>query len=587
MIRILPEEVANKIAAGEVVERPASVVKELVENSLDAGASEIEILIKHGGLSLIRVSDNGSGMAPEDARLSVVRYATSKIKSVEDIFKINTFGFRGEALPSIAAVSRFRLITRAKGKPAGIEIEIEGGKIIAEKQAGTREGTVIEIKDLFFNTPARRKFLKTERTEMSNIAEAITMMAMAHPSVRFILSNDDETVLDVAKTKNLRERVRELYDGEYESRLIDISGDLPGVRISGLVGKPELAQSHRRDQIFFVNNRPIKSPALGFALAQAFRGLVMDGRHPVGIVFLDVNPDLVDVNVHPTKREVRLSSERAIQSFMIETIRRHVLGKDLFPEMPVKPGTVDRDSWSAKEQQQERFCAEDGRKIAQNLFGAEIANNLGVDVADGPRFTDHGSQFDIGSVRLLGQMHASFLVGEYAEGLVIIDQHAAHERVQFEAVLNSFEKEHVESQGLLMPVVMKLTAQEEILLKDSLELLKQVGFVIESFGPKTYAIQSVPLFVDQADVESFLKSYLERREHLPDLSVSGERQEEIAALIACKSRSVKAKDRMTHEAMNALVQLLQKTKSPFSCPHGRPTILKITLSDFEKHFKRK
>ncbi len=580
MIRILPQEVANKIAAGEVVERPASVVKELIENSLDAGANEIEIQVKHGGLSLIRISDNGSGMTPEDARLSVVRYATSKIKSVEDIFKISTFGFRGEALPSIAAVSRFRLATRAKGEAAGIEIQIEGGGLAREKQAGMREGTVIEVKDLFFNTPARRKFLKTERTELTQVTEIVTLIALANPNARFILKNEDETLIDVSKSPELRNRVRELYDAEFESRLIEISGDLPGVRIRGLAGKPELAATHRRDQIFFVNQRPIKSPALGFALNQAFHGLVMDHRFPVGIIFLEINPDLVDVNVHPTKREVRISSERAIQNFMVETIRRHILDKDLYPEMPAGSSDFSR-SETANKFATKNFSV---KESLQGLFGQETVEALGLSAANSQILIPNS---DLEKIRVLGQVHASFIVGEYDGGIVIIDQHAAHERVQFEAVLNSFERAKVESQGLLVPVVMKLTAQEETMLKDALSILEKVGFKIEPFGPRAYAVQAVPVFVEEGDVESFLKGYLERRENLPDHSPATARQEEIAALIACKSRSVKAKDRMKQEEMEALLASLQKTKSPFSCPHGRPAILKLTLSDFDRHFRRK
>jgi len=594
LIQVLPEDVANKIAAGEVVERPASVAKELVENSIDAGATEIEISVKHGGLSFIRITDNGSGMTEEDAKLSVIRHATSKLSTIEDIFNIHTFGFRGEALPSIASVSQFKMKTRARGADKGFELVIEGGKITSQGAVGVREGTIIEIKDLFFNTPARRKFLKTERTEGSRLTESLSLLALANPQIRFVLSDEKKTIFDLPKNQTLRERVRSLYDSGYEQRMIDISGELAGVQITGLVGKPELAQAHRRDQIFFVNQRPVKSIALSFALKQAFHGLVMDGRFPVGILFIDVDPKAVDVNIHPTKQEVKLSNEKAIKNFLVEVIRNILLDKDLYPQITVKdkqPNQFFNPS--------EKPSMDEVRDSVTGFFGEEATRKLGVD-ASAPvlssSFSDESQQLELsaneakallGEIRVLGQMHASFIIGEYSEGLVIIDQHAAHERVQFEAVLNSLIKEKTETQGLLMPVTFTLKSSEEDLFKDVLPFLAQVGFTIEPFGDRTYAVQSTPVFIQEADVEHVIKGFMERIQLAPGSSPLEHKQESVAALLACKSRSFKAKDKLQIEEMQELVKLLQQTKSPFTCPHGRPALLKFTLFELEKQFKRK
>ncbi len=593
IIRVLPEDVANKIAAGEVVERPASVVKELVENSIDAGATEIEVSVKHGGLTFIRVADNGCGMSPEDAKLSLIRHATSKIESVEDIFSIDTFGFRGEALPSISAVSKFRLATRVQGESVGFELSIEGGKIVQESEKGIREGTIIEVKDLFFNTPARRKFVKTERTELSRITEALTLLALAYPEIKFLFSDEKKTIIDVKKSQSLRDRVKTLYDAGYEERLIDFSGELSGVTMEGLVGKPELAQVHRRDQIFFINKRPIKSVSLSFALSRAFHGLVMDGKFPVGIIFIDVDPKQVDVNVHPTKREVKLSNEKAIQNLMIQIIREQLLGEDLYPQMRV---TEDKRIVSTNKYEQEfmkdNASSYEVREGLTNLLGKETIQGLDLQEQSFEKQTDfrdansNQDQLQLGGVRVLGHIHSSFIVGEYEGGLVVIDQHAAHERVQYESVLSSLEKSKVETQGLLMPITFNLKVNEEAHFKHVLPFLNQVGFSIEPFGDRTYAIQSIPAFIKEAAVEDVLRGYLERSQMLSHSDPLKEKQEEVSALIACKSRSVKAKDRMVIEEMESLVELLNKTQSPFTCPHGRPVLLKLTLHDFEKHFKR-
>jgi DNA mismatch repair protein MutL len=586
-IHVLPEHVANKIAAGEVVERPASIVKELVENSLDAGADQIEIAVKHGGKSLIRVSDNGSGMTAEDAQLAFLRHATSKIEKAEDLERIVSFGFRGEALPSIAAVSRFSLQTRTVDASTGTELVVEGGSLVKAKECSAAAGTVIEVRDLFFNTPARRKFLKQDMTEFGHIQDVLTCLALANLHVRFVLNSDGKTILDLLPTKELSVRAAAIFGEDWAGQTLPLQNEIPHAKLSGLIGKPSLASGNRTQQFFFINKRWVKAYGLSHGLQAGYHGLLMQHQFPSAILFLDLNPQYVDVNVHPTKQQVRLSHEGIIKSMIEKTVAAALQESgDLVPSMREKG---------------ERFSAPfEGTRFQEPSFGFEermISQDAPLKVAeavvsDGMTHKVEAFQpLEIGKglriTRVLGQVHRTYILAETEEGYVIVDQHAAHERVMFEALMKNFESRQPARQGLLMEEVLELLPRQVEVLKKGLPFLTKLGFEIETFGEKSFVVRALPAILKDENPLTLLRQFVDEREAGKSQTRLKGAQEDIAAMIACKRRSVKAADPLTLAAMQGLLEQLTRCKNPFNCPHGRPSIMKYSLMDLEKQFKRK
>lgn len=586
-IHVLSEHVANKIAAGEVVERPASIVKELVENSLDAGADRIEIEVRHGGKSLIRVADNGFGMTAGDAQLAIQRHATSKIEKAEDLDQIASFGFRGEALPSIAAVSRFSLQTRTVEASSGTELVVEGGNLIKAKECPAAVGTVIEVRDLFFNTPARRKFLKQDTTEFGHILDIVTCLALANLQVRLVLSSGGKTVLDLVPTTELSVRAAAIFGDAWAKQTLAIQNETPHAKLSGLIGKPSLSSGNRAQQFLFINRRWVKAYGLSYGLQAGYHGFLMQNQFPAAILFLELNPQYVDVNVHPTKQQVRLSHEAMIKS-MIEKTVAAALEKngDLAPSFRDKvPGPSA--SFQGMRSQEVSF------KFEERVASSEMPFKVAEAVA-GDGVTRQGDAFqplEIGKgfkvTRVLGQVHRTYILAEMEEGYVIVDQHAAHERVMFEALMKNFEAERPASQGLLMEEVLELHPRQVEILKKKLPFLIRIGFEIELFGERAFIVRGVPAIFEDESPVAILKQFVDEEETGRTQTGLKGAQEDVAAMIACKRKSVKAADPLTLPGMQGLLEQLARCKNPFHCPHGRPSIIKYSLADLEKQFKRK
>lgn len=586
-IHVLSEQVANKIAAGEVIERPASIVKELVENSLDAGADRIEIEIKHGGKSLIRVADNGFGMSVEDSQLALQRHATSKIEKAEDLDRIASFGFRGEALPSIAAVSRFTLQTRTADGASGTELVVEGGGLVKAKECSTAAGTVIEVRDLFFNTPARRKFLKQDTTEFGHILDTVTCLALANLQVRFVLNSDSKTVLDLVPTRELSARAAAIFGDDWAKQTLPVQNEIPYAKLSGLIGKPSLASGNRAQQFLFINRRWVRAYGLSYGLQAGYHGLLMQHQFPAAILFLDLNPQYVDVNVHPTKQQVRLSHETVIKT-MIE----HTVAEALKESGDLVPSLREKDEGSSAAFQGTRFQEPTfgfEERMASHREPLKVAEAVVLDAVvpkvDAFKPLEIGKRLRI--TRVLGQVHRTYILAETEEGYVVVDQHAAHERVIFEALMKNFDTGLPAIQGLLMEEVLELHPRQVEILKKKLPFLAKLGFEIELFGERAFVVRGLPAILKDENPVTIIRQFVDETEVGRMQTGLKGAQEDVAAMIACKRKSVKAADPLTLPAMQGLLEQLACCKNPFNCPHGRPSIMKYSLSDLEKQFKRK
>ncbi len=566
-IRVLPENLANKIAAGEVIERPASIVKELVENSLDAGARLIEVEIEHGGKALIRVSDNGAGMDRADAELAFRRHATSKITGPEDLEGIGSFGFRGEALPSIAAVSRCRLITRSEKDGSGTEVVVEGGSLKGVQEHPCRRGTIVEVRDLFFNTPARRKFLKADSTELGQVQEVVSRMALGTLGTRFVLKSGEKVLLDLPAAGRLLDRAGALLGPEAQGQLLELDRQNAGVRVSGLLGKPPLTRGNRSQIHLFVNRRWVKSLPLSYALQAGYQGMLMEGRYPVGVLFLDLDLKRVDVNVHPTKQEVRVSQEPEVCSLVRNAVRECLTqAADLAPSLlktPVSSGAARDYTLHAGPTGPEPW----GAVMESASETIAIKGKLRI-------------------TRVLGQIHRTYLAVETEEGFAIVDQHAAHERVVFEALLKSMRTGRAEKQMLFLEELLEVHPRQRELFRQALPLLTKIGFEIEGFGEGTSVVRAYPAVFGEVDPLQVIRTFLEQVEDGKLHTVLEENPEALAALCACKKQSVKANDPMEPAATRKLLERLAVCENPFTCPHGRPVLFTQTLSQLEKQFKR-
>lgn len=620
-VRLLSEHVANQIAAGEVVERPASVVKELLENSLDAEATRIEIQTEHGGRSLIRVTDDGIGMSRDDALLALERHATSKISVAEDLENIATLGFRGEALPSIAAVSRFSLITRERDASAATQIIVSAGKIREVKEVGAPQGTSIEVRSLFFNLPARRKFLRSDNTEDSYIQHITVLHALAHPRVAFKLIQDERELFHLAPADDLLGRIRELFGAQLSRELLPVNFQSGGVRVHGFIARPGVSRSNRSDEYLFVNNRPVDAKTIHFALLEGYHTALMKGRYPVAFIFVGLDATQVDVNVHPTKREVRFRDDQTIRYAVTEAVRGALnkasgngirpLGADLKEEggrkkeesteaIPqtfspsVSATTAFTSSPERKTQDLRPFQLEPPSTPA--LFPTQSALDLKIPPPSSS-FPPPSSLIPISastSLRLLGVISELYVLAESEEGLVVIDQHAAHERVLFEQMLARLDAAPVPSQRLLMPETVELSHRDAAFLREHLDQLRRIGIGIEEFGQNTYLIESLPNFLvcfRQKGVgtltlqQVFLNIVDELVQSGADLRARRLDENAIATTV-CR-HAVKARDPLKLQEIESLLRDLAKCDLPYTCPHGRPTMIQISHAELEKKFGRK
>lgn len=589
IIRILPEQVVNKIAAGEVIERPASILKELIENALDAGADSIEMTVLHGGKSLVRVADNGCGMSAQDAELAFRSHATSKIAAAADLENIVSFGFRGEALPSIAAVSRVKMVTRADGKDTGTEVTLAGGHLEGARECAGAKGTAVEVRDLFFNTPARRKFLKSDATEMGHVLDIVSHLALSNLGVRFLLEAGGKKVLNVVAGEALAVRVAQVLGTGDAGSLLDIDTEANGIRVHGLIGKPGIARANRSGQVLFVNRRLVRSIGIGYALQDGYHGLVMHDRFPAAVLFIEIDPAKVDVNVHPTKQEVRLSNESEIKSLIRKTVAERLEKEgDLSPSMRLPSASRPYEAST--------------RPFRPDFFKEAVSDGATSEIAEvpaaafyqpsGPESGTAVAEPDLLKTkwqvtRVLGQVHNTFILVETEEGMMIVDQHAAHERVMFEAILKNFQSDTPQRQTLLLGEVLELPLRQMDLFRQSLPFLGKAGFEIEEFGENAFIVHSVPAAFGDESAAATLKTFLEEREEGKVTTELEKQPQELAALIACKRRAVKAHDAMSPTAVRTLLEQLATCENPFTCPHGRPTFFKQSVSDLEKYFKRK
>ncbi|PYJ24307.1 MAG: DNA mismatch repair endonuclease MutL, partial [Verrucomicrobia bacterium] len=521
-IRLLPDAVASQVAAGEVVERPASVVKELIENSVDAGARKIDVMIRRGGISLVRVVDDGCGMDRDDALLSLERHATSKIRSAADLQTVATLGFRGEALPSIASVSRFRLTTRERNALAGTEIVVNGGKIDIVRDGGEAPGTQVEVRSLFFNVPARRKFLRSENTESRNIEHQIHLQAIGHPQIAFTLLRDDRLVFQLPATTTLGDRIRDLYGAELLERLIQLHGVAPRkIQIAGFIGQAGLSRQTRTQQLIFVSGRAIESGLITSAIREGYHTALMKGQYPVTFLFLDLDPATVDVNVHPSKREVRFRDPGAVREAVARCIqqtleRGRTEWQQKFRAPTVVPSIVGTASalpqisatiTPRELPQLEREFALRGQKTVEPPIGRRekmpisSQENLTQDRA---RSTPVQQQFQI-----IGVLNKLYVLMENANGLVLVDQHAAHERILFEELRRRMEEQGVPSQKLLLSQIFELPPRDADWVERNMPILQKMGIGIESFGPNTFKVDSLPAFLNISDPAQFMRKVID------------------------------------------------------------------------------
>ena len=656
-IRLLPEQVANQIAAGEVIERPASVVKELVENALDAEAAHLTVDILAGGRGLVRVTDDGLGMSRDDALLCLERHATSKVRNADDLFRITTMGFRGEALPSIASVSRFTLTTRERDSqsPEATQVIVHGGKILEVRSAGAPSGTSVEVRQLFFNLPARRKFLRTEETERAHIHHYLTLAALAHPHVAFTFTTDSRTVFQLptappttnaaGQLATLRERLRALHGTDLKLLTVDTRGSYEQLRdpsepeadsqlstpnsqlrLWGFIGAPGVSRGSRDDQHLFVNRRPIENRALNFALMEGYHTALMKGRYPVACLFLELDPAQVDVNIHPAKREVKFHHERAIRAFVTQAIRDTLLHfhtgeaergqparsapafetapptsvacsaatvtpdaqphfptapppvppfpaptTDFFPSLPGKP----IPDWPASAPKQ--------TPLPMGFSGQRSAISVVpmVPVAPGP----HSPLLAV-PLRLVGVIGRLYVVLESDRGLVLMDQHAAHERVLFEQMLDRLEAGgEADSQRLLLPETVELSVRDVEFLRKHLAILSRLGVGLSEFGERTFLLEALPPFAKVPDSRRFVIELVDALKSAGEGVNALRLGEDVIAKTVCR-HAVKANDPLAGAELENLVSDLRRCRMPYTCPHGRPTIIEMSLKELEKKFGR-
>jgi DNA mismatch repair protein MutL len=659
-IRLLPDHVANQIAAGEVVERPASVVKELVENALDAKAMRITVEIQAGGRSLMRITDDGVGMSRDDALLSLERHATSKIQKAEDLTSIATMGFRGEALPSIASVSRFTLTTREReaDSPEGTQIVINGGKITEVKAAGCATGTIVEVRQLFFNLPARRKFLRTEETESAHIQHYVTLAALAYPEVAFTFIKDGRVVWQLpavrsgedatARLAALRERLRAVLGGEDRLLSVDMTADLTvmndvpeddsgrvlqvqdansrsSMRVWGFLGAPGVSRSTREDQHLFVNRRPVENRGLNYALVEGYHTSLMKGRYPLCCLFVEIDPALVDVNIHPAKREVKFHREFEVRRVVLNAVRQtlltfHTQGarasaqpapvaktvalpsaepalpKFEFPRPaanPPVPQQVEQRPLAMGFKRDEPVgktatipSAPTEKVAASPQTSSSVLPKPSATVSPAPSSSGAAIPLLQVPLRLVGVIGKLYVVLESDRGLVLLDQHAAHERILFEQMLTRVEQGgQAPSQRLLLPETLELSIRDATFLRQQMEVLTRLGVSLREFGERTFLLDALPPFVKVGDARKFALELVDELKAAGEDVNSARLGEHVVAKTVCR-HAVKANDPLRGKELENLVDDLRKCAMPYTCPHGRPTLIEMNWRELERKFGR-
>ncbi len=617
MIQVLDRETINQIAAGEVIERPMAVVKELVENSIDAGATAVTVEIKEGGISFVRVTDNGSGIRKEEIPTAFLRHATSKIRTMEDLLTVHSLGFRGEALSSIAAVAQVELITREADEITGCRYEIQGGQEKKSEEVGCPQGTTFIVRNLFYNTPARRKFLKTKTTEGNYVQDLMLHYSLAHPEIRFHFICDGRNKLQTSGDGQVKTNIYYNYGPDVTKCLIPLEGQRDGMTLCGFIGKPELSRGNRGFMNYFVNGRYIKSPVITGAIEQGYKEYLMNHRYPFTVLSLTIDSRFIDVNVHPSKMEVRFTNQEDVYQLFYESIKTCLGNITLIPEVkldsgrgkakspstsPAAPAAADaksspvsvprspepfeqsRQEREAKSEQ-ERNPEQKRRLVREEISWGkpdDPAAGQPVDFRQTNLFKEERNQSERPSFRIIGQVFETYWLIEYQSELLIIDQHAAHEKVLYEKLMARIRGKKGLTQNLAAPIVVTLSGREMEILQDNREVFEQIGFSLEPFGDKEYLLNGVPAdFLDLASKELFLE--------ILDSLMEGRREPEMVldhvATMACKA-AVKGNNTLSMAEAGKLIEEMLSASEPYHCPHGRPTTIAMSKQEFEKKFKR-
>ena len=601
---MLSEELANQIAAGEVVERPASVVKELLENSIDAGATLIRIDIEGGGKKKIRIMDNGIGMLPEECRIAFSRHATSKISDFSDLETIHSLGFRGEALPSIASVAKVRCTSARSENQGGKLIVVEGGELIEEKDFACPQGTTIEVAQLFYITPARSKFLKGDSTEFSHITQVVTQQALAYPSIQFQLTHNGREVIQTLPSDQIHYRIAELFGTELAKSVVQVKSSSGDYRLEGYVSNPVFTRSNRSAQYCFINGRFVRDKVVLHATQQGYSHLLPKGQHPALFLYLNMDPKLLDVNVHPSKAEVRFAFQQDVHQFISRSIRE-ALEKNLqspaedlqpvYENIPIKtnyekPFYREASSWVNKSEEVTPFQQGDLSEALRNMtsshgFHSKISSSpqqvMGFDKAPIPVSNLIYSEFEP-----LGQLNSSFIIMQGKKGLLVVDQHVAHERILYERFRESAKKKKIEVQNLLFPLTIEFSPAETELLNFHLDRLKQLGMELETFGKNEFLLRSVPAILKNIDNEKLLRDTIELLPKDGDENILHEKYEDVLIMMSCRN-AIKVNHPLNLDQIRKLISDLEQTSMPFTCPHGRPISLLFDIEDILKKFLRK
>ncbi len=585
VIQLLSDQVINKIAAGEVVERPASVMKELFENALDAGATHIEVEIIRGGRQLIAITDNGCGMNRDQALLSIERHATSKIRSEADIENIHTLGFRGEALSSISSVSRFTLITRPEEQLSGTEIQIAGGKMLSVEEMGCPVGTRMEIRNLFFNVPARRKFLRAEQTELAHIRQLFLVHALAHPEVGMSLKVDERMVYTLPAAGKMEDRISELYSAGFLEQLLPLSYTDGEHTITGFAGLPQTGRKDRQDQYIFVNGRPASAPVVYHALNEAYHSLIAKGRFPAVFLFIEMEPSLVDVNVHPTKKEVRFRRPNPLRNAVLAALQKALtlqdIGSDDGEKIALPPQPPIRPTFETQKKMDELL-------IRPDLVESRISNKESrtpTETSPKAQSPKPKAPSPWGWCRIVGQIGENYVVLETEDGFVLMEPRAAHERVLFEKFMAAIHQNSIQQQGLLAPESIDLLPSDAQIVRDHIESLQELGFGVSEFGGDTFIVDALPIYVQDGPAESLLVEIARELEKAGKKRGTRELVQEKIAQAACQT-AVRTKDQLTDAEIEKLVADLAKTEMPYTSPRGRPTLIYTSFTELNRKFSR-
>ena len=628
-IHLLPEQVANQIAAGEVIERPASVLKELLENALDAGATQVDVQIAAGGRGLVAVTDNGWGMSKDDALLCLERHATSKLRDSDDLDRIASYGFRGEAIPSIASVSKFRLRTREPEALAGTELIIDGGKLREVREVGLAPGTQIEVRSLFYNLPARRKFLRSEPTESAHLRQTLLLAGLARPEVGFSLAVDDQPVQRWLAGEDLRQRLVAVFGAAWMELTVPLTAQSGGLKLHGFIGKPGVSRAARGEELFFINQRPVENRTLHFGLLEGYHNSLMKGRYPVAVLFLEMDPAGVDVNIHPAKREVRFHDDFTLRQFIVQAVTQTLRGVTGVPAARFELGPSESSAVAAVYDRRadanpspqveqaapvsqpssfsERSTALDALTPAPSLSNETLAEGsvgghrpplpsegLPLQTEDFPleiqaapsAMRPEALVTNRLGLRVLGCVAHLYIVAESPEGLVLIDQHAAHERVLFEQMLKRMALQDPAAQQLLFPVTLEFLPREADFVLAQVETLQQAGVGITRFGPSSFLVDALPAMIRPRDVAEFIRTILADLQQEGGETRKGRRlSEEVVAKTVCR-HAVKANDALRPEEWDNLLHDLLACDLPYTCPHGRPTMIQLSAAELHKKFGR-